>query len=85
MNSAGTNQLIAQVEQTTGFKVVVDTVDDISEHAQMISARPELPVHTIRVNKAKLACADYIVPATAGPVTATTLTCPAASSTPPRI
>jgi hypothetical protein len=63
MNSAGTNQLIAQVEQTTGFKVVVDTVDDISEHAQMISARPELPVHSIRVSKAKLAHADYIVAA----------------------
>ncbi len=27
----------------------------------MISARPEMPVHTIRVNKAKLHSADYIV------------------------
>ena len=63
MNSAGTKQLIAQVEQTTGFKVVVDTIDDISEHAQVISARPELPVHSIRVSKAKLAHADYIVAA----------------------
>jgi hypothetical protein len=63
MNSEGTKQLITQVEQATGFKVVVDTVDGILEHAQMISAHPELPVHTIRVNKAKLAHAEYIVAA----------------------
>lgn len=63
MNSEGTKQLITEVEQTTGFKVVVDTVDGISEHAQMISARPDLPVHTIRVSKAKLPTADYIVAA----------------------
>jgi hypothetical protein len=63
VNSEGTNQLIAEVEQTTGYKVVVDTVDGISEHAQMISARPDLPVHTIRVSKAKLPTADYIVAA----------------------
>ncbi len=63
MKSEGTKQLIAEVEQTTGYKVVVDTVDGISEHAQMISARPDLPVHTIRVSKAKLPTADYIVAA----------------------
>ena len=61
MNSAGTRQLIATVEQTTGYRVVVDTVENIDEHAQMISGRPELPVHTIRVNKTKLRYADYIV------------------------
>ena len=61
MKSAGTRQLIATVEQTTGYRVVVDTIENIDEHAQMISARPELPVHTIRVNKAKLRYADYIV------------------------
>ncbi len=61
MNSAGTKELIAQVEQTTGFKVIIDTIDDISEDAQMISARPELPVHTIRVSKAKLPTAEYVV------------------------
>jgi hypothetical protein len=61
VNSEGTKQLIAEVEHTTGFKVVIDTIDDISEDAQMISARPELPVHSIRVNKAKLHSADYIV------------------------
>jgi hypothetical protein len=61
MKSAGAKQLVASVEQTTGYKVVVDTVEDIGEDAQMITARPELPVHTIRVSKAKLPHADYIV------------------------
>ena len=61
MNSAGTSHLIAEVEQTTGYKVVIDTIEGISEDAQMISARPELPVHSIRVSKAKLPTADYIV------------------------
>ena len=61
MHSAGTKQLIAEVEQTTGFKVVIDTADDILDDAQMISARPELPVHSIRVSKAKLPTAEYIV------------------------
>ncbi len=61
MTSAGAKQLVATVEQTTGYKVVVDTVEGIDEDAQMISARPELPVHSIRVSKAKLQYADYIV------------------------
>lgn len=61
MNSAGARQFIEAVEQTTGFKVVVDTVDGIFEDAQMISARPELPVHTIRVSRAKVPTAEYIV------------------------
>lgn len=63
MKSAGANELVAAVERTTGYKVVVDTVDNIGEDAQMVSARPELPVHTIRVSKAKLAYAEYIVAA----------------------
>jgi hypothetical protein len=54
-------QLVAAVEQTTGYKVVIDTVEGIGEDAQMITARPELPVHTIRVSKARLRHADYIV------------------------
>jgi hypothetical protein len=61
MKSAGANDLVAAVEKTTGYRVVVDTVDNISEDAQMLSARPELPVHTIRVSKAKLPYAEYIV------------------------
>ena len=61
MNSPGTKQLIAEVERTTGYKVIIDTSEGIFEDAQMISARPEMPVHTIRVNKAKLHSADYIV------------------------
>ncbi|MBM3861691.1 MAG: hypothetical protein FJ395_18870 [Verrucomicrobia bacterium] len=61
MNSDGTNQLIEAVEKTTGFKVIVDTVEGISDDAQMISARPEMPIHSIRVNKTKLPYADYIV------------------------
>ena len=61
MKSAGAKQLVATVEKTTGYKVVVDTVEDIGEDAQMITARPELPVHTIRISKTKLRHADYIV------------------------
>ena len=61
MKSAGAKQLVATVEQTTGYKVVIDTVEDCDEDAQMISARPELPVHSIRVSKAKLQYADYLV------------------------
>src|SRR5262245_48899533 len=61
MKSAGANELVATVERTTGYKVAVDTVDNIGEDAQMLSARPELPVRTIRVSKAKLAYAEYIV------------------------
>jgi len=34
---------------------------DIHEHAQMISARPESPVHMIRVNASQRSFADYIV------------------------
>ena len=63
MKSAGANQLIEDVEKTTGFKVVVDTVEGITEDAQMISARPEMPIHSIRISKTKLPYADYIVAA----------------------
>ena len=35
MKSAGPKQLVATVEQTTGYEVVVDTVEDIGEDAQM--------------------------------------------------
>ena len=61
MQSACAQQLVATVEKITGFRVVVGTADDIAEDAQMISARPELPVHTINVSKSKLRYADYIV------------------------
>ena len=61
MKSAGANELVAAVERTTGYRVAVDTVGDIGEDAQMVSARPELPVHTIRVSKSKLVYAEYIV------------------------
>ena len=60
MKSAGANQLIEAVERITGFKVIVDTIEGITEDAQMISARPEMSVHSIRVSKAKLPYADYI-------------------------
>lgn len=63
MNSDGVNRLIEAVEKTTGFQVIVDTVEGISDDAQMISARPEMPIHSIRVSKTKLPYADYIVAA----------------------
>jgi hypothetical protein len=61
MDSPGAKRLPKEVERVTGYRVVVDTIDGISEDAQMISARPEFPVHSIRVNKARLPFADYIV------------------------
>lgn len=53
--------MMQAVEKATGFKVMVDTVDGIDEDAEMISARPESPMHLIRVNRARLAHAEYIV------------------------
>lgn len=60
MNSPGARQLLDAVERVTGYRVAVDTIEGISEDAQMISARPELPAHSIRINKNRLPYADYI-------------------------
>lgn len=49
------------VEDQTGYRVSVDLISGIHEHAQMISARPENPVHLIRVNDTQRAFAGYIV------------------------
>ena len=61
MNHPETAQLIASVEEVSGFRVTIDTVDGIQESAQMISARPGYPFHLIRVNSAQRRYADYIV------------------------
>ncbi len=53
--------MIQLVEDQTGYRVSVDLISGIQEHAQMISARPGSPVHLIRVNDTQRAFADYIV------------------------
>jgi hypothetical protein len=51
------------VERQTGYRVTVDVISGIYEHAQMKSARPGAPVHLIRVNVDHRQHADYIVAA----------------------
>lgn len=53
--------MIQLVEQQTGYRVTVDVVSGIYEHAQMVSARPDAPTHLIRVNADRRPYADYIV------------------------
>jgi len=55
VNSVGAKRMLKAVEETTGYRVAVDTIEGIAEDAQMISARPEMPVHSIRVSKKRLA------------------------------
>jgi hypothetical protein len=61
VNHPETAKLIASVEEVSGFRVTIDTVDGIQESAQMISARPGYPFHLIRVNSAQRRYAAYIV------------------------
>ena len=61
MNNADTQRMIDLVERQTGYRVTVDVISGIHEHAQMISARPEAPAHIIRVNADYRQHADYIV------------------------
>jgi hypothetical protein len=61
VNHPEAEQLIASVEEVSGFRVTIDSVDGIQESAQMISARPGYPFHLIRVNSAQRRYADYIV------------------------
>jgi hypothetical protein len=61
MNNADTRRLIELVESQTGYRVTVDVVSGIHEHAEMVSARPEAPAHVIRVNAERRQHADYIV------------------------
>jgi hypothetical protein len=61
VNHPETAKLIASVEEVSGYRVTIDTIDGIQENAQMISARPGNPFHLIRVNTAHRRYADYIV------------------------
>lgn len=61
MSNPDTQNMIDLVEQQTGYRVTVDVISGIYEHAQMISARPEAPAHIIRVNADRRQHADYIV------------------------
>ncbi len=53
--------MVKAVEEATGYRVAIDTIEGIADDAQMISARPEMPVHSIRVNSLRLVHAEYIV------------------------
>ena len=61
MTHPDTKHMLELVEQQTGYRVSVDLISGIHEHAQMISARPGNPVHMISVNSTQRAFADYIV------------------------
>lgn len=61
MSNADTKKMIDLVEKQTGYRVAVDVISGIQEHAQMISARPEAPSHIIRVNANRRHHADYII------------------------
>jgi hypothetical protein len=61
MTNPDTQNMIDLVERQTGYRVTVDVISGIHEHAQMISARPEAPAHIIRVNADRRQHADYIV------------------------
>jgi hypothetical protein len=61
MNNPDTKRMVERVEKQTGYCVSIDLISGIHEHAQMISARPESPVHIIRVNASQRSFADYIV------------------------
>ena len=50
MSNPDTQHMIDLVERQTGYRVTVDVIPGIYEHAQMISARPGAPAHLIRVN-----------------------------------
>ena len=45
MTHPDTKHMHELVEQQTGYRVSVDLISGIHEHAQMISARPANPVH----------------------------------------
>jgi hypothetical protein len=47
MKSAGTKELVAAVEHATGYKVVVDTIENISEDAQMVQPPPPFALASI--------------------------------------
>ena len=61
MTHPDTQKMIQLVEEQTGYRVSVDLISGIHEHARMISARPANPVHMISVNETQRAFGDYIV------------------------
>jgi hypothetical protein len=61
--NAYTKNLVEEVHRKTGYPVVVEVADGLSDHARMVSARPTAPVHLIEVNEHYRGQADYIVAA----------------------
>ncbi len=61
MPNADTERLMALVEERTGYRVAVDTIDKCAGDAEMISAAPDHPFHLVRIAQNRLAGADYLV------------------------
>jgi hypothetical protein len=60
---SGTQALMDEVHRKTGYPVTTDAAEDVTDHARMISARPETPFHLVQVNAKHRAQAPYIVAA----------------------
>ena len=56
-----TKKLLGLVRDLTGYEVNVESADTEAGNAEMISAAPGHPVHLIKVSRANLGAADYIV------------------------
>jgi len=61
MSNVDTERLLALVEEQTGYRVTVDTIDKCTADAEMISAAPDHPFHLVRIAQNRLAGADYLV------------------------
>jgi hypothetical protein len=61
MPNADTERLLALVEERTGYRVTVDTIDTCAGDAEMISAAADHPFHLVRIAQNRLAGADYLV------------------------
>jgi hypothetical protein len=53
MSNADTQHMVDLVERQTGYRVTVDVVSSIYEHAQMISPRPVAILQKLAPNAAK--------------------------------
>ena len=61
MAAPDTQKMMDLVEEKTGYRVSVLVDDTITTHASMVSARPSVPVHLIKVNPKYEKYGDYLV------------------------
>ena len=61
MNFPGVRRFTYKVKRVTGYGVALNTNEGITDDAQMILARTELPADFIRVYRNRLPYADWIV------------------------